>query len=135
MAKNLNKDLKSYYREIEELLPCKKAEKKAMMGYIKSAVNDYISKNPNATFDDITKQIGAPNQVVEHYYNGEKAKELAEQLKRNRKIAAVIAVVVVVAFIGLAILFAGQVDGNDMYGDRNTISDVSNSDSVFSFEN
>ena len=107
MTKNLNNELKTYYRQINRLLSCKGGEKKAITDRIRSDIGCYIEENPNVTFEDINKKFGSPEQIAEQFYSTDLEEKLAKKLSSGKKIAlvaALIAVVVLAALIGIVIM-------------------------------
>ena len=59
-----NKKLKKYYKEIECALICENCEKRSFMKKIKSGVDEFISQNPSAVFDDIEREFGDASTVA-----------------------------------------------------------------------
>jgi len=128
MTRNLNKELKKYYRDIGKALSDSK-ENKTIITSIKSAVKCYIYDHPDSTYDDIIRQFGSPEQVIEHYYSSEKAKEFAHRLNRNKKIAIIVGIIALIVFLFLILLFISQIDAENGYI-KYIYSDVSNSDQI-----
>ena len=88
-TKNLNRDLKNYYREIGKALPDRK-KKTAILSQIKNRVNEYIQQNPHADISDIVHKFGLPTEIAEQYFDDAVAQELAHRIKRNRIIGIAI---------------------------------------------
>ena len=101
MTRNLNKELKKYYRDISKALSGSK-EKKMIIAQIKSSVRQYIQDNSDATFNDITQKFGSPAEIVEQYFDDDVAKKLSAQLNKRRKTSFAIAVIAFIVLIVLA---------------------------------
>ena len=107
MTRNLNKELKKYYRDISKALSGSK-EKKAIITQIKSSVGQYIQDNPDAAFTDIAQKFGSPAEIVEQYYDDNVAKNLSKQLNKRRKVGIVVAILVFIIFIVFALIIWRQ---------------------------
>lgn len=51
--KNLNKQLTTYYRNIQHHLPCNRKVKKKIIDRIKGTINIYFQENPTTDFNSI----------------------------------------------------------------------------------
>ena len=100
MTRNLNKELKKYYREISKALSGSK-EKKIIVAQIKSSVRQYIQDNTDATFNNIVQKFGSPSEIVEQYYDDNVAKDLSAQLNKHKKIGLVMVIVFILIILGL----------------------------------
>lgn len=107
MTKNLNKELKKYYRDISKALSGIK-EKKAIIAQIKNSVAQYLQDNPEATLADITQKFGSPEEIVEQYFDEDVAKNLSAQLNKRRKVGIVVAILVLITFIIFALIIWRQ---------------------------
>ena len=104
MTRNLNKELKKYYRDIGKALSGSK-EKKAIITQIKSSVECYIHDKPYSTIGDIINHFGNPNEIADEYYNDSNAKQLADKLKKRSIISIIVFIIVTILFMLLVGLF------------------------------
>lgn len=85
MTRNLNKELKKYYRDISKALSGSK-EKKAIITQIKSSVNHYLEENQDATISDVVNRIGSPQQIADEYIDNQSNDEIAAKIKVGKRI-------------------------------------------------
>lgn len=114
--KNLNKELKRYYGEWSKALSYDRRKKKTMVAQLRSDVEYYLSEHPEATFDDITRKFGSPQEMIEQYYDGEMAEQLARTLNRGKRIALIAAVAVTLLVIALVCALVSQLKTSVLYG-------------------
>lgn len=107
MTRNLNKELKKYYRDISKALSGSK-EKKAIIAQIKSSVGQYIQDNPDAAFADITQKFGFPTEIAEQYFDDDVAKHLSAQMNKRRKIGIAVAIIVFIVVAALTCVILHQ---------------------------
>ena len=119
MTKNLNKELKNYYSELGKSLSCDSKKKKMITARLKSDVECYLLTNPEATFDDIIKKFGSPQEMIEQYYDDEMAEQLAKTLSKGKKIALVVAVAATLLVIVLVCTIVSQLKTSVLYGEDN----------------
>ena len=127
MTRNLNKELKKYYRDISKALSGSK-EKKAIIAQIKSSVGQYIQDNPDAAFTDITQKFGSPAEIVGQYYDDDVAKKLSAQLNKRKKIGVAVAILVFITFIIFALLIWHQSKTTVIYNEKSAVVEESRFD-------
>lgn len=114
MSIQLNDDLKTkvssdflnqinaYLKEVNRSLTCSKEEKEFYIDKIKNGILVFIDENPDATMEDIRREIGDPiistNDVFENVTSDE-----PEKIKKRIKVRKVIiiAAAIVVAIVGI----------------------------------
>lgn len=132
MTKNLNKELKKYYRDIGKALSGSK-EKKAIITQIKSSVNNYLEENQNATISDVVNRIGSPQQIADEYIDNQSNDEIAAKIKVGKRIliiaisSVVLALVIYIAFVIASFVY--DMRTTDTYSET-VISEISQSDTI-----
>ena len=100
------------------MLSCDRRKKKILVARLRSDVACYRSENPDATFDDITRKFGTPQEMAEQYYDGDTAEQLAQKLNRGKKIALVVAAALVLLIVVLVCVVISQAKTPVVYEDR-----------------
>lgn len=132
MTRNLNKELKKYYRDISKALSGSK-EKKAIITQIKSSVNHYLEENQDATISDVVNRIGSPQQIADEYIDNQSNDEIAAKIKVGKRIliiaisSLVLALVIYIAFVIASFVY--DMRTTDTYSET-VISEISQSDTI-----
>lgn len=129
MSIQLNDDLKTkvssdflnqinaYLKEVNRSLTCSKEEKEFYIDKIKNGILVFIDENPDATMEDIRREIGDPiistNDVFENVTSDE-----PEKIKKRIKVRKVIiiAAAIVVAIVGIIYASAFIIQNQDAPG-------------------
>lgn len=99
--KEREKSIKKYYRKIRSLLPCNRKTKAAIMQQISENIEGYLSENPNAGFEEIQTQFGAPETIAAAYVESTGTAEILKSLHVRSRIATAATVVITVALVAL----------------------------------
>ena len=140
MSIQLNDDLKTkvssdflnqinaYLKEVNRSLTCSKEEKEFYIDKIKNGILVFIDENPDATREDIRREIGDPiistNDVFENVTSDE-----PEKIKKRIKVRKVIiiAAAIVVAIVGIIYASAFIIQNQDAPG---TYEEIKQNESV-----
>lgn len=140
MSIQLNDDLKTkvssdflnqinaYLKEVNRSLTCSKEEKEFNIDKIKNGILVFIDENPDATMEDIRREIGDPiistNDVFENVTSDE-----PEKIKKRIKVRKVIiiAAAIVVAIVGIIYASAFIIQNQDAPG---TYEEIKQNESV-----
>lgn len=132
MTKNLNKELKQYYHEIDKILSCNNRKKKNILESIKTSVECYLSENPDSSIDDVIERFGSPKEIADEYYYSEGSEAISAKMKKSKKILiCVIATLCLALLIYIAVVISALIhDMNATDGDFNslTIEEISPTD-------
>ena len=113
------KELNNYYRSIQKVLPCSGCQKRKLMADIRSSVESFLQKHPDATFDTVIAHFGTPQQIADTYAAEIPPEELQKKLKIKKWVigitagVAISAVLIWASAVGIALvteLFDGDVD-------------------------
>lgn len=99
------KELKSYFREIKEVLPGNDCKKKKILRDIRLSVDNFLEENPDATFEAVVEHFGTPQQIGDSYTVEMPPWEMQRQLKIKKRIIGIVAGAVACALLlwGIAI--------------------------------
>ena len=127
MTRNLNKELKKYYRDIGKALSDSK-EKKAIITQIKSSVNNYLEENQDATISDVVNRIGSPHQIANEYIDNQSNDEIAAKIKVGKRILIAVCVVLVAALLIYLLVALDFIYKNHGHFDDTDITSISYTD-------
>lgn len=127
MTRNLNKELKKYYRDIGKALSGSK-EKKAIITQIKSSVNNYLEENQDATISDVVNRIGSPHQIANEYIDNQSNDEIAAKIKVGKRILIAVCVVLVAALLIYLLVALDFIYKNHGHFDDTDITSISYTD-------
>lgn len=127
MTRNLNKELKKYYRDISKALSGSK-EKKAIIAQIKSSVNNYLEENQNATIYDVVKRIGFPEQIADEYIDNQSNDEISAKIKVGKRILIAVCVVLAAALLIYICVMLDAINQNHGQFEEQAITTISITD-------
>ena len=127
MTRNLNKELKKYYRDIGKALSGSK-EKKTIITQIKSSVNNYLEENQDATISDVVNRIGSPHQIANEYIDNQSNDEIAAKIKVGKRILIAVCVVLVAALLIYLLVALDFIYKNHGHFDDTDITSISYTD-------
>lgn len=133
---SLEGDLKRYYKEIRKHLLCSPKAQIEFLAEVHRLVADFLENQPDATFEDIVKNVGEPTELAETFLDTLPDKTEVERFhqarrKRKRLILVVFSLLIVIL---LAIIFyIGQARYHTIVTKETTtvIGTESNTSSVF----
>ena len=99
MLREMDGELKQYYKSISRALVCDKKEKRHILDAIKNSIDCYISDNPDAGVMDIIAHFGSANDVAAEYYNGETPWEITTKIKNGKQIIRVVVIAIAIALL------------------------------------
>ena len=100
-----NRELKVYYKNIMQDLPCGYIEKRILLKELKKGINDYLIDNPSANIDDVMSTFGTCNEIRKSYNNN------PTYYKKKVKHAKIMLILsIIISFIIICILIYGIVD-------------------------
>ena len=127
MTRNLNKELKKYYRDIGKALSGSK-ERKAIITQIESSVNNYLEENQDATISDVVNRIGSPQQIADEYIDNQSNDEIAAKIKVGKRILIAVCVVLVAALLIYLLVALDFIYKNHGHFDDTDITSISYTD-------
>lgn len=90
---------KKYIKAVKDHL-CSIAPSKDFMEMLSNNIDEFMSANPNCTYDDIIDQFGEPEDVAEDYLSESKESLPGKLIKKNRHKKWIIVVLVIALIAG-----------------------------------
>jgi hypothetical protein len=120
--KELENDLKRYFKEIKLLFPVYGKKEKEFLADFISEVDEYIASNPTSDYAQLISLFSEPKTIVSRYIADADSAYLAKQIKtakfvRIGIVAIIIAAVIVVALV-IMINYVDYIKGQASYVDR-----------------
>lgn len=100
-----NKAARQFLREVKALLPDTGKQKKPIANRISTTVEELLTENPNAGYDEIVSRLGSPNQIAASCLEEMEAPELMKKLRVRKKVVCIVAA----AAVAVVLLWAGVV--------------------------
>lgn len=98
------KEVKSYYKQIEKSIPASPKEKNKMMQGLQTGIEEYIEQNPDATLEDIHTHFGEPAEIAAEYLPDVTPKDV-KRFTRRKKIILGLSVGLAAIIILFAVVY------------------------------
>ncbi len=110
--------VRRYLQEIRGWLPCSRKLKNAILERIRNTVREYLTDNPESSYEKLMERFGSPQQIAATYVEDMGTDELLRDLRiRRRIIGAVAATAIAVVALWVGFITAAYVDHvNDVNG-------------------
>ena len=130
--KTNDRELKRYYRQIREILPCTRRAKDTLERQIRCNVEAFLAENPETDFPTLRSYFGEPEAVAAAYIELADTKELLKQFSVRQKIFRLVVCLVVILLLSWSgvILYALQ---EARTGDEFAVIELKEGE-VFSFD-
>lgn len=114
--------MKTYFRDIYDLLPCSRKEKRRLIDTIKINMNTYLEEHPEATTNDIEQYFGTPAVIVTSYINSVDSKKLVKNLRLRKTIKRIVVTTAAVLMLlwGVVVSWAAVHEWKNTNGYRTT---------------
>ena len=111
------KETAKYFKQIKLLLPVYRKQEKKFIGDLKTIVNEYISENPECSYDDIIERFETPAEVVHNYISSMDENDLYNALSSRKLLKKFIAFAVAIILIAFAlwcgVLYKAHIDSKN----------------------
>ncbi len=94
----LDKKLKQYYKEIDSLLLCDKAQKKKAIENLKNSVNNFVAENPDCTAEDIFNRFGTAQEIAESFAFDVNPKNIKNKISIKKAVIIALSLIVAIVF-------------------------------------
>lgn len=100
--------IRKYLRQVRELLPCGRKERRRILQTLRANVTDFLAETSNVSVRDIEQRFGTPQSIAASYLDSEDRNVVLKKLQTRRTVKRIIvacaAVVILLwgAFIGWA---------------------------------
>ena len=107
----INKDIEKYLSQVKAYLPCRKADKTAILEDIRQAIFEFTENSGAETIDDIYKRFGTPEEIAKSYLSDTEPQNIKKAINvRKVIIAAVVAFLLILLGFLIAVFL-------DLHGD------------------
>ena len=96
------RNAKRYLRAVKRWMPCSGKLKRGIMAQIDNCVQEYMEKNPNASFDDICAQLGSPQEIAAAYIDNADTAEILKNLRVRRRVVTIVISAILIILISWA---------------------------------
>lgn len=100
-------DLSRYYKEIKDNLPCQRKFREIFLTEAHKLVNDFMQNKPDATYEDIVKSVGTPEELAETFLNtladGGKIEKYLTARRKKKRIAIIALIITTVILFGVIV--------------------------------
>lgn len=97
--KQSDRQLKKYYQEIAQWLPCSGKTKRQIILRIQENILTFILADPDATMQDIYKHFGTPQSIAAAYIDDIDSTRILKTIQIRRMLKRVIITVVAIAVL------------------------------------
>lgn len=112
--------IKRYERKIRGLLPCTFKMKSKIAHQIRDNIDDYLAENPDAEFEQIVAQFGAPETIAAAYIESTGTADILKSLQMRKRILAIAAAIAAAVLLS----WAGIVTWTAVRADQNTVQSL-----------
>ena len=103
----------NYLKAVKRELVCPKSLRKRSLDQLKTSLDEFLEDHPTATEADIVEQFGSPADFANAFLASLDEGELKKQLKKSKRIWAVVITVCVIALLLLVLTFAKMIEDNN----------------------
>lgn len=107
----LEGDMNRYYKEIKKHLTCSRKTRDDFLAEAHWLVDDLLENQPDATYEDVIKSIGSPEELAETFLNTlpnrAEIKKYHQRRKKHRFFLAALISLFIIVLIGI-IIYIGQ---------------------------
>lgn len=86
----VNRNTNKYLHQVRGWLPCEEKMKNQIMAEVSTSVNQYLTENPDANYQDIVARFGTPQQIAVSCVDEEDTVKLLNNLSIKRKIITIV---------------------------------------------
>ena len=98
----INKDIEKYLSQVKAYLPCRKADKTAILEDIRQAILEFAENSGAETIDDIYNRFGTPEEIAKAYLSDAEPQNIKKAINVRK---VIIAAVVAIIMIYLGVMF------------------------------
>lgn len=102
----------NYLKAVKRELVCPKSLRKRSLGQLKTSLDEFLEDHPTATEADIVEQFGSPADFANAFLASLDEGELKKQIKKSKRIWAVVIVACAIALLLLVLTFVKMIEDN-----------------------
>lgn len=106
MNTNLNRELKSYFKTINCLLPYSYSKKKKYLNDFKNEIYSYIEENSDVGIEEINNKFGTPGEIIDSVLEAESGEAIIQTISHNamtKKIILIVCALMILASAGISL--------------------------------
>lgn len=115
-----DKEINLYISKIKVLLPIHAKAEQQFVNNLQDNVLSFIDSQPDSSMEDVIDQFGEPLEVVHGYIESMDIEELINAIHLRKILRRIVAIMLVIAVIGLSIFGAFYYKGYQYY--KNTVA-------------
>ena len=117
----MNKLCKTYIRKIKTLFPIMGKSERNFIKPLKTNVNDFLADNPNSNLEDLYKEFGKPEDVINSYYTTIDTNNIIKRIKISKYIKS-LTIILIICLLSLTILrFYILYDGHQVFKEEQVL--------------
>lgn len=101
---DINKDIEKYLSQVKSYLPCRKADKIAILKDIRQAILEFTENSGAETIDDIYNRFGTPEEIAKAYLSDAEPQSIKKATNIRKIIIS--AVLIIAAMFSLGYLIS-----------------------------
>ncbi len=110
----IKKDIDKYLSQVKAYLPCRKADKTAILEDIRQAIFEFKENSGTENIDDIYNRFGTPEEIAKAYLSDAEPQNIKKAINIRK---VIIAAVVAIIMIYLGVMFLIVYDAhNETHG-------------------
>lgn len=119
----MNKLCRTYIRKIKTLFPIMGKSERKYIRPLKTNVYDFLTDNPNSNLDDLYKEFGNPEDVINSYYTTIDTDNVIKRIKISKYIKLLI-IALIICLLSLTILrFYILYEGHQVFLEEQIVSE------------
>ena len=99
----MNQYSKKYYKQIQALIPCRGKYEWQLLKAYKNRILELNTNNPNISYDDLQKELGAPIEIIDEYYTNVDILYLIKKIQIMKWLKIAIVIILLTVIIALII--------------------------------
>ena len=109
----INKDIEKYLSQVKSYLPCRNADKTAILEDIRQAIFEFADNNNVNSIDMIYSRFGTPEEIAKAYLSDADPKKITKTINRDKLLISFVAAALII-FIGFmtAVFIDSRIDRN-----------------------
>ena len=99
-----DKEVKRYLNNISNLLLCSSKERNQFLQDFRNNIDDFMVNNPNASFIDLEKAMGTPQEIADSFMENISSKDVKKRIYVKRIL--LISVIIIIVLISIMCISA-----------------------------
>lgn len=118
----MNKICKQYISEVKTFFPIIGKDERDYISKLKTNVDDFCDEVDIYTKDDLYKQYGLPNDIVNDYYSTIETEKIIKRIRLSKHIKRSIVVLLVLAVITTSFYYISLYKAYDVFANEKIVT-------------